>query len=743
MPEASSAPAASAVLPGPGGPPEPGDDDRTRPATLLDWYGGVVTSGILLFVAVGLVGLVAAIAGVARPVVVLPVAALVGAGLLAVWRPDRRPRTGRPVSSWVIVAGVLVIGASTAWNALHMSQHVLTDRDQAIYVNGGKWIAEEGTLELDGRGPDFAGIEEVQVNALGQQVGEGDTDSELEIQAPHLLHTFLGEAEWLGGNRALFVAPALIGALSLAAFFLFALRLVPGPLALVALGGLVVNFVWLYAVRDALSEPLVLLVAFGGAWLLDVAAEDGRWGRLALAGLVMGTGFAARLDAGIAVAVVVTMVGLLAARRAAARHRAVAAGEPPPDGGATGLPMLLVVLAGLAGPALIGYLDTRWHNTFYFRYQTDSFRPLLAFLVAFTLAGLGLATAELVWRWRVAGSSLADRLSVAARRAARLLPALAAGAAALAVVVALFAWFVWPELGVMRVERPPGGKASMESIQVHEGDPADGNRTYAEGAVRRLAWYLGPAAVALGIAGLAVVARRVVSGRARTVELLLVGVAVPATVLYVWRPSIYPDQPWMMRRYLPQVFPGLLLFGALAAEAAGRALARWRPAPPWGRLAPVMVTVLAAVAVIGGPLPVTVPLRDARVQAGHRAGIERLCAVMGPDATAVLDNQVGVGITMLPAVRSFCGIPAARATDGFPGPLPLDELLDRARAEARTLWVVAHTPEQLRVMAPTATDEEYVELWHSPMLSLTISAPPSTFGDKQFGVWVGRVDSAP
>lgn len=703
-------------------------------ARIVTWYVRIVSTAVLVFVAVGLVGLVAAVGGVARPSVVFPLGLVAGAGLVALWRPDRLAWTSRAVPPGVVVAGVLVIAASTAWNVQHASQHVLTDRDQGIYVNGGKWLAERGTLLVDGRGPGLDGVTGVEPTALGQSVPIGGDDSALEIQSPHLLHTYLAEATWVGGNRGLFVAPVLIGGLALAVFFLFALRVVPGPLAVAAVAGLAANFVWLYAARDALSEPLVLLATFGGAWMLAVATADGHRGRSLVAGIVLGTGLAARIDAGVGIALVVAVAGLLAARRARARRRAEQAGAPAPPG-AAGATLMGLVLVGLAVPAVVAAVDARLRNTTYLRGQEAALPPLVVLLAVGVAAGVAVVAGE-AWAGR-------RRVGAGRRRMAAARPPLAVAAAVAVVAVAAFAWFAWPEIDLARAERPDAGRRSMEVIQEREGDPADGERTYAEGALRRLAWYAGGPAVALGVVGMALLVRRSIAGRARPVELLLLAVVGPALVIFVARPTIYPDQPWMMRRYLPQVFPGLLVCGAVAGEALRRAWVR-RRAPGRARRASVAVTAMAVLVLVGGPLPTSVPLRHARAQAGHRAGIERLCAVLGPDATVVVGNGALVGPTMVPALRSFCGVPVVRALDGpEDAVLPLAELVSAARAEGRTLWVVAHGgPKVLAAMAPTVTHARYVELWRSPMLVLSISAPPSRFVPKDFGVWAGRVDTA-
>ncbi len=730
------------------GEPGPGEqafaDDAAAPpapSAVLAWFERAVVAAVILFVSVGLVGLVAAIFGVARPVVVLPIGLLVGGALVALWglpRVSTSAQGARPVRAWIIVAGALVILGSTAVNVRFHAQHIITNRDQGIYVNGGKWIADHGDLVVEGRGPGLDGAPGLMTNALGQQPTDavGD-DSKLEIQSMHLLHTYMAVGEWVGGNRGLFVTPALIGGLALAALFLLALRLLPGGLALAATTALACNFIWFHGARDALSEPLLLLTTFAGLWFVLVAAEDGRRARLLVGGLVLGSSLAVRLDAGVGVGAVLALAGLCAARRRAVARRAGAGGSAPADGGATGFPMYAFVVGGLLLPALIGFVDVTERSSYYFSFLEDDSVLIAAFVAAGLAAGLALIAAEAVWahiRHRRSGL----RLATARRSLARLLPAAAVAAAAVTVAIFLFAWVVRPQGDPVRADRPPEGEAAMRTIQLREGLKSDPERTYAEGSVLRLAWYMGDAAVALGGAGLAVVAYRVVRGRATDTELGLVAVAVPATVLFVYRPGIYSDQPWMMRRYLPHVIPGLLLFGGLAAASLGRVLSRWRPVGRRPQLATAAVTLAASVALVAGTFDVSWPLREVRTDAGGRAGIERLCAAMGPDAVAVLGNDIS--LTHLPAVRGFCDIPAARPAQE--GPLPLADLVPRVERSGRTLWVVAGSSEGLRYLAPTVTDARMVPLMQTTRLIATMAKPPSEYRDVELHVWVGKVETA-
>lgn len=81
--------------------------------------------------------------------------------------------------------------------------------------------------------------------------------------------------EWVAGSRGASAVPALIGGLALAALFWLALRVVADWLAVAVVAAMAVDLAWLYTVRASLSEPLLMLLAMGGAALLVDAV--GAW----------------------------------------------------------------------------------------------------------------------------------------------------------------------------------------------------------------------------------------------------------------------------------------------------------------------------------------------------------------------------------------------------------------------------------------------------------------------------------
>lgn len=132
------------------------------------------------------------------------------------------------------------------------------------------------------------------------------------------------------------------------------------------------------------------------------------------------------------------------------------------------------------------------------------------------------------------------------------------------VFAALFVYALW-----IRPQLPP--YALIESRLVPQ---LNGQRDYREASLSNVAAYLSwPVVLAAGLgAALAVramLARRLSPARAWVLAFLLV-----PTVVYLWRPMVSPDHIWAARRWLPAVFPAVIVLAAFAAARLGRRLPR-------------------------------------------------------------------------------------------------------------------------------------------------------------------------
>ena len=118
----------------------------------------------------------------------------------------------------------------------------------------------------------------------------------------------------------------------------------------------------------------------------------------------------------------------------------------------------------------------------------------------------------------------------------------------------------------------------IASLQKLEQLAIDATRRYYEDSLIWHSWYLGPLALAAGIVGVALLTREVLRGRRGPIGLVVVAF-LPVTAVYLGSPSIFPDQIWVMRRFLPFVIPGFILFAFVVVDRlldVSRATARGR-----------------------------------------------------------------------------------------------------------------------------------------------------------------------
>ena len=534
---------------------------------------------------------------------------------------------------------VVLVGCLSAWHASEASEHLLTDRDPGVYNTTARWLAREGTLLVDPAVGPFADHASLSFEEQGWNL---DEDGRLEPQFLHLLPVVLAAARWLGGDGLLLAAPAFVAGAALLAHAAFARRLLRPWWALLATAGLATSLPWVHLSRDAFSEPLAALLLFGGLTLLwDATSTAGR-ARAACAGLLLGAVSMARVE-GFVILLPLVATGFVHLVRGRRR---------PGEGGAAWR-VVAAAGAGVAGTAGLAVADLLVYGTWYLGDLSGLLVLVGAGLVAVVLAGtVALASAG---RRRGGPSDQPARPydrevgEAGERRAARR----GTVAAGIVVLTAAAAWLVRPATTTVTGAPSP----VIATLEAAEGRVAEGVRRYSEHSVQWLGWYLGPIALALGIAGLALVVRRLVARPAQDLRLLpFVAVLVTVSGLYLWRPSIVPDHVWVMRRYATVTIPGLVLLSALAGQALAD---RWRRRG-WTALVPLTALAVAA-AVVGFPVATVVPVAGASTQEGMLDGVEDVCRAVGPSGAVVVVPGGALELVAGQALRSFCGVPVAIA----------------------------------------------------------------------------------
>lgn len=518
-----------------------------------------------------LAGLLAVLAGQFRPPVVLPLALVLVA---ATWRwVPRAPAAS--VAHLGALAAVLTLCATWVLLGLrYAAEYVVVNRDPGFLTLQALWLTDHPSAQIP-----VGGAAAVDAAVAGANAGSEAfwlQDGQLHAQGNKMLPALLAMQGWAGGETAVLAGNLVIGAVALLAVFAAARRFA-GPLwALVPTAALALSLPYLVFTRAAYTEPLTVAFLCGG-----LALAHGTWhgghgsgggggsgvggvvggsgaggqsiGRHVLVGAMTGAVAAARIDGAVVVVGLALGYVLVAASPLGRRdRRAAVRGALAAIGAAVAMTVL-----GMADVLVLSPEYVRVHAS-----QLTSLLRVTAVLVVLAVVVLLLPPPALAGVRR------------AVHRRRRVLGWAAAGVA-VAVGVLLAGRPLWWE---GRFTDPDSGVGyAVQVLQAAAGQPLDARRSYDEQSLAWVSWYLGVLAVALGFAGLAVLARRAV-GRRDPAATLLVAVVGVAAVFPLVRVSITPDQIWAVRRLLPATFPGLLVAGACALAAlAGPWAARRGP----------------------------------------------------------------------------------------------------------------------------------------------------------------------
>lgn len=522
----------------------------TLGVTLLGWIAFVLAElgwyslPALALIWLALVVLVAALLWRAHPVSV----------------PSRPPA---PPPFYRLEPFVLVVWLGAAlWLFFRPHEFILGAADAGVYVNLAAWVAENGRFLVND--PTFSQLSpELYPALLRQQPTNpiadfylfpaffvaGSEGATIMPQFYHLHPIWQAIAYGLGGVRAILLLTGLWALLGSLAVYLAVRQFAGWGAAALSLAALTLNGVQQWFARYPTTEPLTQYLLWTGLWSAGAWLSGREPRRLwaLLAGLTLGQVFLVRID----FYFIWLVVGLLFLWQLGSGHLRRADGW-------FYLPFSLLTA----------------HSFFHALTQS---RPYF-----YELFGYGLRLLRV--NWLIPATAVVTALVtllIFARYRNRLAqlgryrwPILRAGAL-LVLLLGLYGWFIRPVVG----------------------DTISWNDWYSAGQIPqtdhenllRLGWYLSPLGVWLGILG---VARLVWRLERRT--LLLVGVGLLLSLLYLWRIQANPHHIYTMRRYVPVTLP----FFILAAAALLTWLAAWLTA--WRKSIGLLLVGLLAAAWLGG-----------------------------------------------------------------------------------------------------------------------------------------------
>lgn len=581
----------------------------------------LATFGLLL--AAGIVGwggvALAEIGAFRAPVLLLLIVVALGAAALGMKQLGVGRLTWGPVD-WAPV--VLVLLCLPLYFRPH--EFILGGADAGVYVNTGVNLARTGALLIHDPAvaqvgedvwpslfrPDPGGVVARYIRFPGYYLSDDQSGLVIPQFFP-LQYVWIGLAALAGGLwTALYVTPiwATLGVLGVyyTGRALFG-RLV-GVLAALLLA-ITPTQIWFarYPTAEALTQALL----WGGfyAWVHFTEREDAPAVFGLLAGLLLGLTFLARIDLPyLALLPAGWLLYRLVTRAARRRDLAFL------------VPFSLLVVHGLAHALIFARPYTL--NTYRgIAFLARELGPVVGAVGVIGLVG-GVAAYGVVNRRRSGQSAgealraLVDRYRVPIRL----------GWVVGLIGLATYGYFIRPRLGAVKMV-PYAYGATQVPISDHEN-------------MVRLGWYLTPLGIWLGVVGLAAI-----GWRERWQRLWLpLGLALLATLLYLYRMLNNPHHIYTMRRYVPLVIPLFMLGAAYALVWLwnGRGTEDGGPRGKASILRPLTSIFLGLVLVLGLGYQSRVVLPHVEY-AGLIGQVSELAAAIGPGSVVVFDDPAPVG----------------------------------------------------------------------------------------------------
>jgi hypothetical protein len=583
-----------------------------------------------------------------QPLLVAVVATVTAATAAVFVAP--RPRPGERREHRATVVAVVIGVLLAVFAGVFHSEHLLTDRDPAIYINTGRTIARNHELHPVVATGVFA--DSTRFDARTPSLGV--TNGRLQPNFFFMLPVLLALGWSAGGDTGLLLVPALLGGLGVLALYALASRVVGARCALVATGVLVAAPLELWFARDAYSELVVQALGLGGIWLL-LEARTRSFALAPLAAALIASTVLARVDA-LAVAACALVGG-------AAIWTYAGVSESPTRSRRLALVYMgTLVAAGVAAVALSRALSATYLSTLRDEYAQLS-----------TVAALVVVACLVLVLVRQLFPRAFRRLGAIASRTSTITIAFGT------VVVVFSALFIWAL--VLRV--PAAGSIPTAPRGAIPNEVRNAmNAWHFRWSLRWFVEYYGLVAVFAALAGMFVLAWRAL--RRDVVAAIALLIVVPVAALYIARPRVTPDQPWAMRRYLPVVIPGLALFVAVALAAL------WTSRRGWTGVARRVGTVIVGLGVAVPCAISMVPFVNMQMQQGAEAAVHQICTIAGDDSALIVARGNYLDLLLPSTTRAFCNVPSARLVNEKNADLA--GIAREWRAQGRRLLVAAPAP---------------------------------------------------
>lgn len=463
----------------------------------------------------------------------------------AAWRLGFPRRHGRmPSPSGVLAAWDLVfVGGLVVAAILYLAfpgEFVIGGRDENSYTLHALWIAEHRRLDIPYPWP--TELHSTFYDAFLRWSGTFRTEPTMTPAFGHVLPVWMAQAMATFGFEGMLRLNGVFSVISVVTVYGLCLWVMNKPIAVATALILALNPAQLWIARTPLTEVLTQLLLWAGIWLVMISLRRRTPAAARLGGYMLGAAVLVRID----MLLVVPLIILAHLATSLLEDESASSGRTWSALYSTGVPSVLLA------------------SGYYVVFSRPYFIELLPQLAQ--IAALSAVAAILL----VIGTRPSVHARVAPIVTSRpFVVAMGLGLVALFI----YAWWIRPIDEPFRLF----GESQVGLA---------GKRTFAEESLRDLAAYISIPVVVAGVAGWFAITWTSLRSRLGwwMPMLLIVG---GFSVIYLWSPSVTPDHFWAIRRFVPAVIPGFILFAGL-----GMWLALRHRRPQWSAVAGVAALTL-------------------------------------------------------------------------------------------------------------------------------------------------------
>jgi 4-amino-4-deoxy-L-arabinose transferase-like glycosyltransferase len=513
-------------------------------------------------------------------------------------------KTQHPV--WLLAAVISV----AALLFFHPHEFVFGGADAGVYVNLGASISSSGGWRIED--PDVAALDPALYPALFREHPSYFIPRYIQLPGFYLEEPSKGvitpqfyplHPVWmailysLGGLETGLGATPLWGVLGCVALYFAAQAVFAKRTGLLAMAFLVLSATQIWFSRYPTSEVLTQFLLFGGIYAFVLYLQDTSPWHALLAGLALGEATLARIDLYFLLAIPVSYAIYWWFKRALNRRRLFFF-----------IPFFMQV-----GYSLLFARLRAW--PYFYNVYSSGLRGLThAWPLLILGAGIGGVGLLLLGRWVRSNSDGEQRAVLLWSRAMQ-------GLAVFVVLVALYAYFVRPQLAdSTRSFNYWYGGHEVPSVEPYN--------------LPRLGWYISPLGIALAVAG----TLRALWSTTDPRSALLLGMGLFFSFFFIQNSRNNPHHIYVMRRYVPVVIPFFMVMAAYFLTYLWTKLAQAR----W--LAAVLGIVLVLWLAYNSRY--VIPVIQYR---GAIRELDEFAAVLGEESTVILfndDRSISTGATI-------------------------------------------------------------------------------------------------